>query len=386
MTEDTKAEGEIENGDGKKHGKLKKWQCIVLIILVLFVAVVAAVAVYIHHLDSNIQRPADNFHDQIVVNDTPEPEPATEAAVSEPTPTPKPADKTRDIALFGVDARSNSLGKGNRSDCIIVAHVNESKKQIKLYSVYRDTYASIPGYKSQKITHAYAFGDAILAINTLNLNFDLQIEDFVTVNFAVMEDIINLLGGVTVDVQPEEVKWLNGYVHSLHVENPSMNELSYISGSGVQTLNGSQAVAYCRIRYTAGGDMKRAERQRLILEKIMDKAKSMKPKALLKIAETASKEVYTSLKLKEILKLAKSVYDYEIIQSEGFPYHIETGSVNGASVVKPITYLDDVVTLHRDVYGESAYKPSKKVKNIAEGISFMQKDVTVEDPGKRLDE
>lgn len=365
---------------------MKKWKVVLLVVVVLVAGTVAAVAGYINHLNNNIQRPDKDFREQIITNETPEPEaePSTAAAV-DISVTPKPMDKTRDIVLYGVDARNTSLGKGNRSDCIIVAHINETRKQIKLYSVYRDTYANIPDHGYQKITHAYAFGDAMLGMSTLNINFDLNLSDFVTVNFAVLEDIINELGGVEIDVQPSEVKYVNGYVRSLHREN-GMNELSYIYGSGLQTLNGSQAVAYCRIRYTAGGDMKRAERQRLVLEKIMEKAKTIKVKSLLKIAEKASSEVYTSLELEDILGLARDVYDYEIVQSEGFPYHYDTGLVSGASVVKPISYLEDVTTLHRDVYGESDYKPSKKVKQIAEDIAWLQQEVTTTDPGRRLDE
>lgn len=365
---------------------MEKRKIIFLVIVAIIVGAAAAAAGYINHLNNNIQRPAADFREQILTNETPEPTaaPATASAV-DASQTPKPMDKTRDIVLYGVDARNTSLGKGNRSDCIIIAHINETKKQIKLYSVYRDTYANIPDHDYQKITHAYAFGDAMLSMSTLNINYDLNLSDFVTVNFSVLEDIINELGGIDIDVQPEEVKYVNGYVRSLHREN-GMNELSYISGSGPQTLNGSQAVAYCRIRYTAGGDMKRAQRQRLVLEKIMEKAKTIKIKSLLKIAEKASSEVYTSLELDDILGLVKDVYDYEIIQSEGFPYHYETGLISGASVVKPISYIEDVTTLHRDVYGDSDYKPSKKVKKIAEDIAWLQKKVTTEDPGRYLDE
>lgn len=375
---------EVNPEEKKPKRKMKVWQIILLVLLVIVVAGIGVIAAYINKLNNNIQRPDENYAEQIITNETPEP--ATEAAVeTEATATPKPQDETRDIVLYGVDARNTSLGKGNRSDCIIIAHINETKKQIKLVSVYRDTYANIPDHGYQKITHAYAFGDAMLSMSTLNINYDLNLKEFVTVNFAVLEDIINELGGVEIDVQPEEVRYVNGYVHSLYKES-GINELSYISGSGLQTLNGSQAVAYCRIRYTAGGDMKRAERQRLVLSKIMEKAKTMKVKTLMNIAESASKKVYTSLKLKDILGLVSEVYDYEIVESEGFPYHYATGLVSGASVVKPISYLEDVTTLHRDVYGESDYQPSKKVKSIAEDLAWMQESVTTEDPGRYFDE
>ena len=112
----------------------------------------------------------------------------------------------RNIALFGIDSRDSSLGKGNRSDCIIIASINNDTKEVKLISVYRDTYVNIEGHGLDKITHAYSYGEAPLAIKTLNENFDLNITEFATVNFDAVAEAINALGGVTIDVQPEEVK------------------------------------------------------------------------------------------------------------------------------------------------------------------------------------
>ena len=100
----------------------------------------------------------------------------------------------RNIAIFGLDSRSLDLGEGNRSDCIIIASINNKTKEVKLISVYRDTYVEIEGYGLDKITHAYSYGEAPLALNTLNTNLDLNIKEFVTVNFESVAEVVDLLG------------------------------------------------------------------------------------------------------------------------------------------------------------------------------------------------
>lgn len=99
----------------------------------------------------------------------------------------------RNIVLFGVDSRDSSLGRGNRSDCIIIACINQKTKDIKLISVYRDTYVQIEGYGLDKITHAYSYGEAPLAIKTLNTNLDLNITEFVTVNFELVAEAVDAI-------------------------------------------------------------------------------------------------------------------------------------------------------------------------------------------------
>ena len=225
------------------------------------------------------------------------------------------------FAIFGVDARNSSLGKGNRSDSVIVASLNLGTNEVKLTSMYRDTLVDIPGYGYDKLTHAYAFGGPELAISTLNHNFDLDIKDYVTVNFAVAEDIIDLLGGVEINVQENEVKWLNGYVHSLAGEGAD-TKVKYIDGAGLQTLSGSQAVAYARIRYTGGGDYKRAKRQRTVLNAALEKAKTCGIGTLNDVIQTMFSQISTNLTVTDILKLAANINAYEIKDSQGFPYHI----------------------------------------------------------------
>ncbi len=122
--------------------------------------------------------------------------------------------KYRNIAIFGVDSRSDDYGIGNRSDCIIIASINNETGAIKLISVYRDTYVNIEGHGLDKITHAYSFGEAPLAIKTLNQNFDLNIQEFVTVNFDSVAEAVDELNGVQVKITEDEIKYINDYINA----------------------------------------------------------------------------------------------------------------------------------------------------------------------------
>ena len=146
----------------------------------------------------------------------------------------------RNIAIFGIDSRANTYDKGNRSDCIMIASINDKTKEVKLVSIYRDTLVQIEDHGLDKITHAYSYGEAPLAIKTLNTNFDLNIKEFVTVNFDAVKDIIDSIGGISMNVTTEEVPHISG-----------------ITAAGTYNLTGEQALAYARIRYATGGDYKR---------------------------------------------------------------------------------------------------------------------------------
>ena len=121
----------------------------------------------------------------------------------------------RNIAIFGVDSRSSNLGRGNRSDCIIIASINNKTKEVRLASVYRDTYVQIEKYGLDKITHAYSYGEAPLALSTLNTNLDLNIKEFITVNFDSVAEAVDLLGGIKMTITDAEVKYINGYIEEV---------------------------------------------------------------------------------------------------------------------------------------------------------------------------
>ena len=217
------------------------------------------------------------------------------------------------IALFGIDAEEGSAG---RSDSIIIATIDTTHKKLKLTSIMRDSYVNIGDRGLDKINHAYAFGGAQLAIKTLNENFDLNIEDFIAVNFTTMPKIIDKLGGVTIDITSEEVSHISG-----------------ISSAGTYTLTGEQALAYSRIRYASGGDYVRTDRQRTVLnkvfEKILDANVTQYPGLLSEILPM----VKTSLDYSEILDIGSEILKMGVtgLEQERFPRdgYCEGKMING---------------------------------------------------------
>ena len=271
----------------------------------------------------------------------------------------------RNIALFGVDSRDDNLGKGNRSDCIIIASINQSTGDVNLISVYRDTYVNIDGHGLDKITHAYSYGGPELALKTLNENLDLNISEFVTVNFDVVADAVNALGGVTIDIQKDEIKYLNSYLN----ETSSVTGLktSEITSAGKQTLDGVQAVAYSRIRYTAGGDEKRTERMRTVLEAMFQKVKTMSLGEINNLANKILPELYTNINTGEILGLVPTALKFNIKDSIGWPYETKGITLDRWYGI-PVTLESNVERLHKEVFGEENYEVPSVVKKTSKDI------------------
>ena len=217
----------------------------------------------------------------------------------------------RNIALFGVDSREGELGKGTRSDSMIIASINQDTQEIKLISVFRDTYLNLSNDTYNKCNAAYAKGGPEQAISMLNANMDLNITDYVTVGFGGLIDAINALGGIEIDVTESEISHLNNYQLCMAEELG----VSYIpvEKSGKQLLNGMQATAYCRIRYTKGDDFRRAERQRDVLSAMMTKAKGASVSELTDVVNAVLPQVETSLGVNEILSVLGSVAGYDCL-------------------------------------------------------------------------
>ena len=272
----------------------------------------------------------------------------------------------RTIAIFGVDSRSNQLEKGTRSDCIILATIDESTKEVKLTSVYRDTYLELTGRGLDKVTHAYSYGGAALAMSTLNTNLDLNITEFVTVNFESVVDIVDAVGGVSINVTNAELKYINGYIDE--IVKVTGKSSSHVTSAGTQTLNGTQALAYGRIRYTSGGDYKRTERMRDVLMAVVDKAKRMSITKLNSLADTLLPKVYTNISSGEIISLIPQLISYKITDSTGWPYDTKGATINGVWYGPPITLESNVKELHEKVYGQEGYEVSDTVKEISDKI------------------
>ena len=187
------------------------------------------------------------------------------------------------VALFGLDSRENDLGRGNRSDTMMIASLNKETKEVRLVSIYRDTLLQLDDGSYNKANAAYSFGGPEGAISLINRNLDMNIEKYVSVNFNALVDVIDALGGVDITMAAPEVVHMNNYC----VETSKVTGKSYTKiepeVDGTYHLNGVQAVSYSRIRYTAGGDFQRASRQRLVLSLIAEKAQSMSLSTINKI-------------------------------------------------------------------------------------------------------
>lgn len=280
------------------------------------------------------------------------------------------------IALFGTDSREGAAENGEpvRSDTIIVASLNNETKEVKLVSVYRDTMLEQDGQHYDKANVAYAQGGPEEAVNMLNRNLDLDIEDYVSVNFLAMADVVDALDGVDIELTDEEVVHMNNYcVETSEVTGKSYERIEPEVG-GTYHLNGVQAVSYARIRYTAGGDFTRTERQRLLIEKVVEKAKDAGIVKINEIIDAVLPEVSTSLSASEILQMAVGVFDYTLGDSKGFPFDSATPeSVPGysGSYVVPVGLENNVIQLHEFLFPDEEYTPTEKLTSISDNIAYI---------------
>jgi LCP family protein required for cell wall assembly len=269
------------------------------------------------------------------------------------------------IALFGLDSREGELEDGVRSDCMMIASINNKTKEVKLLSIYRDTMLQQSDGSYDKANAAYSYGGPQEAIALLNRNFDLDIRKYMSINFNALSDVIDLLGGIEIELTEEEVFWTNGY--ATETSKVVGKEKIELTQAGLQLLDGVQAVSYTRIRYTEGDDFKRSERQRIVLEQVVAKAKTASLSTLNKIVNQVLPQVSTNLSATDFLGLAASVARYEIVEMAGFPFDVTTcEDVIGleGSYVVPLGFADNVRQMHHFLFGVSDYLVSSKVQQI----------------------
>ena len=277
-------------------------------------------------------------------------------------------DQYTNIALFGLDTRqAGSLGKGNRSDTIMIASINNKTKDVKIVSVYRDSYLNLANDKYRKCNEAYSIGGPEQAVAMLNMNLDLKIDRYMSVDFLAVSEVVDLLGGIEIDVDEYEIEHLNNYtVETSKVTGKSTTKLK---STGLQTLDGVQATSYCRIRYTKGDDFKRTERQREVLETIAQKAKTMSATKLDEIIKAVFPMCATNMTVDELLAIAKDGLSYNIVDTTGFPFDVQTGSVGSAgSCVIPVDMEKNVSQLHKYLFNVDNYQPSETVSKISDRI------------------
>lgn len=274
----------------------------------------------------------------------------------------------KNVALFGVDSREKELGKGTRTDTIMIASLNEDTGEIKLSSIFRDTYLNIGNDTYNKANAAYAAGGPEQALQMINKNLDLDIVDYVTVDFTALIDTIDALGGVPIDVQSDEIEHLNNYQICMCEETG--DTLVRVTSPGLQTLSGMQATAYCRIRYTKGDDFKRAERQRTVLMEVAKKAKAADIGTLNSIIDSVFPKIKTSFSTTEMIAYAADAGKYTIVDNTGFPMNRVTGNMGkaGSSVVAD-DLAANVIQLHQFLFGATDYTPTSTVTEISQKVA-----------------
>lgn len=356
----------------KKKAKKKKWKIALFVFEILMICTLVG-ACWVMSKANKIQ------HIKIT-----EEEKKEELAIDENIADSEVLKGYRNIALFGVDSRDQQLDKSTRTDTIMIASINLDTKEVRLISVYRDTWLNLSTDNYNKANSAYARGGYKQAMAMLNMNLDLDVEDFVTIGFDGLIDVIDAVGGVEIDVKQAEIDYLNDYQVSMigHPDGTTnaAGEPNYVADpgtytpvtrAGVQTLNGLQATAYARVRYV-GNDMERTQRQRTVLTKVAQKAMTLNPATLNKIADAVFPKVMTSLSLSEILELLKDIGSYEIGETTGFPfdeYMKPNGRVGSASVVVPVDLEKNVSLLHEFLFDDSDYEPSETVKKCSKKIA-----------------
>lgn len=292
------------------------------------------------------------------------------------------------IALFGVDAVTDKqLFKGSRSDSTMIASINLDTGDIKLVSVYRDTYLNLGTVEElgldevytdliptddyySKCNATYSYAGAQQAIKMLNMNLDMNITDFVTVGYKGLSKVIDGLGGVYVEVDAEELKHINNY--QIAVADVLKCDYKKVTETGYQLLNGVQASAYCRIRQTAGSDFQRTARQREVLKSIEEQAKKADLSTLTAVFNDCIGDVYTSLKSEDILALLGKIADYSIVEEAGFPHEDMRSNVTigakGACIVTD-SLVENVEWLHHFLFEDEEYTVSDTVKKINNKIA-----------------
>jgi len=266
------------------------------------------------------------------------------------------------VALFGIDARSNEYVEDAGSDCILIASLNKETGEIKLVSVYRDTYLTADGKNYTKITDYYRMNNAEKTVNVLNKCLDLDITEYVNINFAVVVDVVDAVGGIEMEITKADVRYINSYIEE--IINVTGVKSEKIKKPGTYTLNGVQALAYARIRYI-GTDIDRTNRQRLVLSKAFEKIQKMNVFKINTLINQVFPKVQTTLSPNEIIKLATGITKYSISDSTGFPYEWADYQPNGIYYLAPRNLEKNVVRLHKELFDEEEYVVSEELKKIS---------------------
>lgn len=351
------SQGEREAAAAKKKKKRRKRKIILFVFEVLLLIVLAA-ALYVGAKISKISK----MQTQTPVNAEKQSEMVQQIQAQLDDEVEERLKGYWNIALYGTDNRDKNTN--GQSDAILIASINRDTNDVKLVSVYRDTYLDDTVGSYGKATDIYAAGGPARSINMLNKNLDLDITDYVTVNMNVLADVVDAIGGVDIEITEDEATWINNYQDE--TSTITNRQIELISGAGMHHLNGLQATSYCRIR-AIGNDYERTERQRKVLSLILEKVQK-NPTVLVGLVDDLIDAVDTNLTMAELLNFATNIGNYNLVETKGFPFEQVPKEIN-YSIVVPQTLATNVTELHEYLFGEENYTPSATVQEISNYIA-----------------
>lgn len=273
------------------------------------------------------------------------------------------------IAIFGIDSRGDSVGKGSNADVQILCSINRKTGDIRLASVYRDTYLMNGAPDTDnfgKIGQSYFHAGPAKAVSALNSNLDMKIDDYVTFNWKSVADMINLLGGVDIELSKAEFYYINAFI--TETVNSTGIPSQHLKEPGVQHLDGVQAVSYMRLRQM-DTDFMRTERQRRVISQVFEKVKSTDLETLYQLIDAILPQVHTSMDSTDLLHAVSNINSYNLSQTTAFPFTHTIASVGkSGDCVIPNTLESNVEELHRFFYDEESYLCSGQVREISREI------------------
>lgn len=290
----------------------------------------------------------------------------------------------RNIALFGIDSRGSEFDDSTHSDSIIIVSINNKNGNIRMASIYRDTMFKITDSNGNvsytKANAGFFKGGPECAVNMLNTNLDLNITDYAVVNFTGLTKIIDALGGIDVNLSDSELTLVNGYLTETRLITGL--DAPDVTHAGQVHLSGLQATAYCRIRYVTftdddgqeyNNDMGRTARQRSVIKKIVDKAKTAGASQVMDVANSIlhyntadDKILTTSLSFNQVMDLIPVMIKFTLTENAGFPFTCDTPTINKASMVVAQGLSYNVSKLHQFLFDEENYVPSSQVQTISD--------------------
>ena len=344
----------FKNEKSNKHKKLKIFGVIIAIILIIVIILIVLAYGYLNSKLGKLQV-------EHITNDL------NELGISEANQE-SDMSQYRNIAILGLDSKYDTYDPDYRTDCIMIASINKVTNEVQLYSIYRDTYVQMEldgETVFDKINHAY-YNGVENTLKTINENLDLNITEYVMADFTAIADLVDSVGGIDIDIDNEEIQFINDYIKD--VTKVTGKEAENITKTGLNHLNGVQAMSYCRIRYTTGLDYKRTERMREVLGKVAEKIKAMDLGQINNLLDDFLPKIKTNLTANDIKSLIPMALSLKVKDSFGWPYTTEGVWMRGDFYGPATTLESNVKRLHEEVYGQTDYVVPENIVEISNKI------------------